>query len=89
MAMTIRLASVLPLLTACGLSPLTSEEVFRLSPDPQAWVAGIAPGSYYSVKFEKPGCSQLPYPVPFRKVSWLDGFRVQPKALTMVTVFIP
>lgn len=40
MAMTIRLASVLPLLAACGLSPLTSEEVFRLSPDPQAWVAG-------------------------------------------------
>jgi hypothetical protein len=56
---------------------------------PQAWVAGIAPGSYYSLKFEKPGCEQLPYPVAYQKVSWLAGFRVQPKALTMVTVFVP
>ena len=56
---------------------------------PQAWVSGIAPGSYYSVKFSKPGCDQLPYPVAYGRVSWLDGFRVQSKALTMVTVFIP
>ncbi len=55
---------------------------------PQAWLAGVAPGSYYSVKFSKPGCNQLPYPVAYGRVSWLDGFRIQSKALTMVTVFI-
>jgi hypothetical protein len=56
---------------------------------PQAWLAGVAPGGYYTVKFEKPGCRQLPYPVAYNQVSWLDGFRVQPRALTMFTVFVP
>ena len=56
---------------------------------PQAWISGLAPGSYYSVRFRKPGCAQLPYPVAYQQVSWLAGFRVQAKALTMVTVFIP
>ncbi len=40
MAVKLRLVAVLPLLAACGLSPLTSEEVFRLSPAPQAWLLG-------------------------------------------------
>ena len=63
----------------------------KMQPDthPQAWLAGVAPGSYYSVKFDKPGCAQLPYPVAYGHVSWLDGFRIQSKALTMVKVFIP
>jgi hypothetical protein len=56
---------------------------------PQAWLAGIAPGAYYSVKFTKPGCPQLGYPVAYQKVSWIDGFRVQAKALSQFTVFIP
>ena len=56
---------------------------------PQAWLAGVAPGSYYSLKFQKAGCNQLPYPVAYRQVSWLQGFRIQSKALTMVTVFVP
>ena len=63
----------------------------RMQPNtrPQAWLSGVAPGSYYSVKFTKPGCAQLPYPVAYQKVSWLEGFRIQPKALTLVTLFIP
>lgn len=55
---------------------------------PQAWLAGIAPGTYHAVKFLKPGCAQLPYPVAHQKISWLGGFRLQPKALTQITVFI-
>ena len=35
-----RLAMLSMLLSACGLGPLTSEEVFRLSPVPLAWVVG-------------------------------------------------
>jgi hypothetical protein len=56
---------------------------------PQAWLVGVPPGSHYSVNFLKAGCAQLAYPVAFQKMSWLDGFRLQPKALTQVTVFIP
>jgi hypothetical protein len=55
---------------------------------PQAWLSGIAPGTYHAVKFTKPGCSQLPYPVAYQQVSWLGGFRLQAKALTQITVFI-
>ena len=55
---------------------------------PQAWLSGIAPGTYQAVKFTKPGCTQLPYPVAYQKVSWLGGFRLQAKALTQIVVFI-
>ncbi|MBS1152043.1 MAG: hypothetical protein H6Q89_3741 [Myxococcaceae bacterium] len=55
---------------------------------PQAWLSGIAPGTYHAVKFTKPGCAQLPYPVAYQKVSWLGGFRLQAKALSQITVFI-
>ena len=55
---------------------------------PQAWLSGIAPGTYNAVKFTKPGCTQLPYPVAYQKVSWLGGFRVQARALSQITVFI-
>lgn len=55
---------------------------------PQAWLSGIAPGTYHSVKFIKPGCRQLSYPVAYQKVSWLGGFRLQAKALTQIVVFI-
>ena len=40
MAVAIRFVALLSVFTACGLAPLTSEEVFRLSPAPQAWVMG-------------------------------------------------
>lgn len=41
MAVTLRRLTLLWLvLSACGLGPLTSEEVFRLSPVPMAWVFG-------------------------------------------------
>ncbi len=55
---------------------------------PQAWLSGIAPGTYQTVRFTKPGCRQLPYPVAYRQVSWLGGFRLQAKALSQITVFI-
>lgn len=55
---------------------------------PQGWLSGIAPGTYHAIKFTKPGCRQLPYPVAHQKISWLGGFRVQTRALTQVTVFI-
>jgi hypothetical protein len=55
---------------------------------PQAWLAGVAPGTYQGLKFTKPGCKQLPYPVAYRKISWLGGFRLQAKALTQVVLFI-
>ncbi len=55
---------------------------------PQAWLSGIAPGTYHAVKFTKPGCAQLPYPVAYQRVSWLGGFRLQAKALSQIVVFI-
>ena len=64
--------------------------LLRMQPNthPQAWLSGIAPGTYHAVKFTKPGCRQLPYPVAHQKVSWLGGFRITTKALTQITVFI-
>ena len=59
----------------------------QLNTAPHAWLSGIAPGTYSAVKFTKPGCRQLPYPVTYQKVSWLGGFRLQTKALTQIVVF--
>lgn len=55
---------------------------------PHGWLAGIAPGTWTEVKFTKPGCTQLPYPVAHQKVSWGGGFRLSTKGLAQVTVFV-
>lgn len=55
--------------------------------NPQAWLTGVAPGTWTTVTFNKPGCRQLPYPVAYQRASWLGGFRLQTKALTQLTVF--
>lgn len=55
---------------------------------PHGWLSGVAPGTWTEVKFTKAGCTQLPYPVAHRKVSWGGGFRLSTKALSQVTVFV-
>lgn len=55
---------------------------------PHGWLSGIAQGTWTEVKFTKAGCTQLPYPVAHRKVSWGGGFRLSTKGLAQVTVFV-
>lgn len=55
---------------------------------PNAWLVGVPEGQGFPIRFDKPGCAALPFPVNFKKLSWQPGLRVAPGGLSQVPIFV-
>ena len=55
---------------------------------PNAWLVGVPEGQNFPLRFDKPGCAALPFPVVFGQATWQPGLRVAPGGLTQVPVFV-
>ncbi len=60
----------------------------QLAARPSAWVVGVIPGTYYELSVDKPGCKQVAKPFQASDRVWLEGFKVEAKAVTQVQLFI-
>ncbi len=56
---------------------------------PSAWVLGVLPsGTYYNLKFEKAGCTQVASPVLWSERSYKGHLPVETKALSHAMIFV-
>lgn len=55
---------------------------------PNAWLVGVPEGQDFPIRFEKPGCAALPFPVNYNKLSWQAGLRIASGGLTQVPIFV-
>jgi Carboxypeptidase regulatory-like domain len=57
---------------------------------PTAWILGVVPpGTYYRLKFEKPGCTEAAMPLDFAGRNYTGHLPVETKAVSHATIFVP
>ncbi len=55
---------------------------------PNAWLVGVPEGQNFPVRFDKPGCTPLSFPVVYQKATYQPGLRIAARGLTQVPVFV-
>ncbi len=56
--------------------------------EPAAFMSGVPVASAMHVSFDKPGCTELGFPVVWRRVRWLGDFRVHTEWLSQIYAFV-